>query len=225
MNHRRCRPFPLRAVLRCGHSVTSPGKLRIQRVRLLVGEIERAISAAGTAPRQYLNCAMNHCYRDSTARRSLGHRFPRIAVTLVLTILLPCSRPGQDVVEAVVPFVTGVLEDRAFTRLPRNLVGPRFCPHRGVLDRDLCIPGWSATFVSTAPSGAGSHPTAPPMKLVSPRKLVVSITRVSPSQWPRELPNHWRMSDSSGGWLSIGTMRASWIIAKPSRNVTVASLL
>ena len=44
-------------------------------------------------------------------------------------------------------------------------------------------------------------------------KLVVSTTRVSPSQRPRELPSHWRRSSGSGARPSRGTMRESCTIS------------
>ena len=44
-------------------------------------------------------------------------------------------------------------------------------------------------------------------------KFVVSTTRVSPSQWPRASPIHWRMSSGGCGRPSKATTRASCTIS------------
>ena len=41
----------------------------------------------------------------------------------------------------------------------------------------------------------------------SPTKFVVSMTSVSPSQWPRDSPDQWRMSALNAGRPSSGTTR------------------
>ena len=49
-------------------------------------------------------------------------------------------------------------------------------------------------------------------------KFAVSITSVSPSQCPRDSPDHWSMSAGSVGRPSSGTMRAVFTIS-----VTIAT--
>src|SRR5215467_9706654 len=60
----------------------------------------------------------------------------------------------------------------------------------------------------------GGDPTTPMLVAEAPGlKLVVSMTSVVPSQWPRETPSHcFSLEDGAAGPL-IGTMRASWIIS------------
>ena len=53
------------------------------------------------------------------------------------------------------------------------------------------------------------------------RKLVVSTTSVSPSQWPTESPSQLRISGGACSWF-IRMMRASWTIS--TWTITVSSV-
>src|SRR5690242_5246332 len=51
--------------------------------------------------------------------------------------LLFRASAGQCVVQAVISFVTRVLEDRSFVLLPRDFRRPRSGPRRGIVDGEL----------------------------------------------------------------------------------------
>ena len=51
------------------------------------------------------------------------------------------------------------------------------------------------------------------LKVLFGEKFVVSTTSVSPSQWPRESPCHWRTLSEKCGLPSRGITRTSWIVS------------
>src|SRR2546427_6476233 len=51
--------------------------------------------------------------------------------------LLLCPSAGQGVVQAIIPFVTGVLKYRTYRFLPRHFCRPGSCPRRRIFDREL----------------------------------------------------------------------------------------
>ncbi len=122
--------------------------------------------------------------------------------------LLLCTSAGQDVLHAVISFVTGVLEHRLLTLRHGNLYGPRPRPRFRIIDRELIKervgvdPGEPLDKMQHL---AGCPEGAPEIPRVDDQRVAFPVA-------PR-IPHPLADRRPACGRPSSGTRRWSWIIS------------